>query len=159
LAARVALGPSRHHAALTLRNPRRARLFRRHPGREDPEGHARAGAAHRGAEGRPLRAAEIRGPLRGRAKELLKKKRKGEAIEAPQERRPTNVVNLMDALRKSFEAERGGGARKPPALSRRQRRISGRERESPAAASVRPAARQLWRGGVDKALPWSGGGR
>jgi DNA end-binding protein Ku len=43
-------------------------------------------------------------------KELLRKKQHGEKIERPKERAPTNVVNLMDALRKSVEAE--GGARR-----------------------------------------------
>jgi DNA end-binding protein Ku len=32
-------------------------------------------------------------------KELLKKKQAGEKIEAPRERTPTKVINLMDALR------------------------------------------------------------
>ena len=35
-------------------------------------------------------------------KELLKRKQNGEKIEAPKETRPSNVVNLMDALRRSF---------------------------------------------------------
>jgi DNA end-binding protein Ku len=47
-------------------------------------------------------------------KELLKKKQAGEKIEAPKEREPANVVNLMEALRQSIKA--GGGARgKQPA--------------------------------------------
>lgn len=41
-------------------------------------------------------------------KELLRKKQKGERIERPKERPPSNVVNLMDALRASVQAERGG---------------------------------------------------
>jgi DNA end-binding protein Ku len=41
-------------------------------------------------------------------KDLLKKKREGRPIERPERREPTNVVNLMDALRRSLEA--GGGA-------------------------------------------------
>jgi DNA end-binding protein Ku len=41
-------------------------------------------------------------------KELLKRKQEGKPIERPQEREPTNVVNLMDALRRSVEA--GGKA-------------------------------------------------
>ena len=41
-------------------------------------------------------------------KELLKKKKAGEKIEAPKERAPAKVINLMDALRRSVEAERGG---------------------------------------------------
>jgi hypothetical protein len=43
-------------------------------------------------------------------KELLKKKQAGEKIEAPRERAPAKVINLMDALRRSVEAERGGSA-------------------------------------------------
>src|SRR5947209_11722221 len=45
-------------------------------------------------------------------KELLRKKQHGEKIERPKERAPSNVVNLMDALRKSVEAEGGGKHRK-----------------------------------------------
>jgi DNA end-binding protein Ku len=43
-------------------------------------------------------------------KELLKKKQKGEKIERPKEREPSNVVDLMQALRQSVGAEKGGGA-------------------------------------------------
>src|SRR3954466_10405762 len=46
-------------------------------------------------------------------KELLKKKQSGEKIEAPREREPSKVVNLMDALRRSMESERGGERGKP----------------------------------------------
>src|SRR3954454_7099004 len=48
-------------------------------------------------------------------KELLKKKQSGEKIEAPREREPSKVVNLMDALRRSVETERAGGERRKPA--------------------------------------------
>jgi DNA end-binding protein Ku len=44
-------------------------------------------------------------------KELLKKKQAGEKIEAPRQREPAKVISLMDALRRSVSAERGGGAR------------------------------------------------
>jgi DNA end-binding protein Ku len=37
-------------------------------------------------------------------KDLLKKKQEGRPIERPERREPTNVVNLMDALRRSLEA-------------------------------------------------------
>jgi DNA end-binding protein Ku len=40
-------------------------------------------------------------------KELLRKKQKGEKIEASKERAPSNVINLMDALRGSVKAEGG----------------------------------------------------
>jgi DNA end-binding protein Ku len=45
-------------------------------------------------------------------KELLKKKQAGEKIEAPRERAPAKVINLMDALRRSVETEGGGQRRK-----------------------------------------------
>lgn len=51
-------------------------------------------------------------------KELLNKKQHGEKIERPKERAPSNVVNLMDALRKSVEESKGGsksGPAKKPA--------------------------------------------
>jgi DNA end-binding protein Ku len=46
-------------------------------------------------------------------KELIRKKQKGEKIERPAERAPSNVVNLMDALRKSVKADRSGAQQKP----------------------------------------------
>jgi len=55
-------------------------------------------------------------------KELLKKKRAGEKIDAPKEREPAKVINLMDALRRSVSAERTvGGQRKPPRSSAQRR--------------------------------------
>jgi DNA end-binding protein Ku len=45
-------------------------------------------------------------------KELLKKKQAGEKIEAPKERAPAKVINLMDALRRSVEAQRGESAKR-----------------------------------------------
>jgi DNA end-binding protein Ku len=45
-------------------------------------------------------------------KDLLKKKQAGEKIEAPKERAPAKVINLMDALRRSVETERGGAAKR-----------------------------------------------
>jgi DNA end-binding protein Ku len=47
-------------------------------------------------------------------KELLKKKQKGEKIERPKESKPSNVVDLMEALRQSVHAEKGGERRKSP---------------------------------------------
>jgi DNA end-binding protein Ku len=46
-------------------------------------------------------------------KELLKTKQEGKPIERPERPKPTNVVNLMDALRRSVE-ESGTGARRKP---------------------------------------------
>jgi DNA end-binding protein Ku len=41
-------------------------------------------------------------------KDLLKRKQEGKPIERPKDHHPSNVVDLMDALRKSVEAEGGG---------------------------------------------------
>jgi len=57
--------------------------------------------------------------------ELLRRKRAGEKIALPGERRPAKVINLMDALRKSLEVEHGGAtAAKPRASSAARRRPS-----------------------------------
>jgi DNA end-binding protein Ku len=52
-------------------------------------------------------------------KDLLRKKQKGEKIERPKDKAPSNVINLMDALRQSVKADGsgGGGARRNPARS------------------------------------------
>ena len=44
-------------------------------------------------------------------KDLLRRKQKGEKIERPKERTPSNVINLMDALRQSLKAG-GSSARR-----------------------------------------------
>jgi DNA end-binding protein Ku len=45
-------------------------------------------------------------------KDLLRRKQKGEKIEKPKERAPSNVINLMDALRQSVKASGGSGTRR-----------------------------------------------
>jgi len=45
-------------------------------------------------------------------KDLIRKKQKGEKIERPAERALSNVVNLMDALRQSVNADRSGASQK-----------------------------------------------
>ncbi len=65
-------------------------------------------------------------------KDLLKKKRHGEKIEAPRERAPAKVINLMDALRRSVETER-------PAVSAERERL--RERPTPTAQGRRSRRR------------------
>jgi DNA end-binding protein Ku len=51
-------------------------------------------------------------------KELLKKKQAGEMTERPREPAKSNVVNLMEALRRSIEGEGGKKAEKPVAERR-----------------------------------------
>ncbi len=83
-------------------------------------------------------------------RELLRKKQKGEKIEQPQERTPSNVINLMDALRNSLKSEGKQPAR--PAKKGRKRIDGQREmllpipgkkgKEAPAKRAVRPHARR-----------------
>jgi len=85
-------------------------------------------------------------------KELLRKKQRGERIEQPKERAPSNVVNLMDALRKSLKAEGERPAAARPAKKGRKRIDGQREmllpiagkkaKEAPAKRAARPAARR-----------------
>ena len=63
-------------------------------------------------------------------KDLLRRKQKGEKIERPKERAPSNVINLMDALRQSLKAG-GGGARRSAS------RPSARAAKKPARAHAR----------------------
>jgi Ku protein len=67
-------------------------------------------------------------------KEVLKKKQAGEKIEVPKQREPAKVISLMDALRRSVQAERGGGA-----SGKNDRRATSRRRVSK--KSARSSAR------------------
>jgi DNA end-binding protein Ku len=65
-------------------------------------------------------------------KELLRKKQAGQKITPAKEAKPTNVVNLMDALRKSIAAE-GGTARATPkraASTRKSARKATKQRKA-----------------------------
>jgi DNA end-binding protein Ku len=55
-------------------------------------------------------------------KALLRKKQKGEKIEPAKEERPSNVINLMEALRQSVSAEKKGGERRKGAAHRAHHR-------------------------------------
>ena len=63
-------------------------------------------------------------------KDLLRRKQKGEKIERPRERAPSNVINLMDALRQSLKA--GGSSARRSAS-----RPSARAAKKPARAYAR----------------------
>jgi DNA end-binding protein Ku len=55
-------------------------------------------------------------------RDLIKAKRAGKEIPEPETPQPSNVINLMDALRRSLKADRGGAtARRRPAKARRKR--------------------------------------
>ena len=63
-------------------------------------------------------------------KDLLRRKQKGEKIERPKERAPSNVINLMDALRQSLKAGGSSARRSAP-------RPSARAAKKPARAHAR----------------------
>jgi DNA end-binding protein Ku len=67
-------------------------------------------------------------------KELLKKKQAGEKIEAPRQREPAKVISLMDALRRSVDAERDGGRgqseRRPARTPKKAGRSSARQNKA-----------------------------
>jgi len=71
-------------------------------------------------------------------KELLKRKQHGEKIEIPKERAPAKVVNLMDALRRSIEAE--GGRKGKPAARSVQHRTGAKKKASRSSARQRKAS-------------------
>ena len=70
-----------------------------------------------------FKPAEFKDQYEDALKDLLRKKQKGEKIERPKEREPSNVINLMDALKQSIKASGGGrsasngGTRRAPAAS------------------------------------------
>jgi DNA end-binding protein Ku len=86
-------------------------------------------------------------------KELLRKKQKGEKIERPREPARTNVVNLMEALRQSVQAEggkRSSATRTQP--KKGKKRIEGqremlfpipgrKDKEAAAKSTARPSSR------------------
>ncbi|MFZ2066658.1 MAG: Ku protein [Xanthobacteraceae bacterium] len=89
----------------------------------------------------------------GALKELLRKKQKGEKIEQPKERAPSNVINLMDALRSSLKAEGGQSARPAKTTKKGRKRNDGQRemllpiagkkaKEAPAKRTTRPHARR-----------------
>jgi DNA end-binding protein Ku len=72
-------------------------------------------------------------------KDLLRKKQKGEKIERPKEREPSNVINLMDALRQSVKT---GGSKAPSGGARHAAPRSGARASKPAAKkAARPSGR------------------
>jgi len=66
-------------------------------------------------------------------KDLLRRKQKGEKIERPKEPAPSNVINLLDALRQSVKAGGGGGDH----ARRRSSRSNGRSQKKPARSHAR----------------------
>jgi hypothetical protein len=92
--------------------------------------------------------------LLGRTPKNIERAQKGEKIERPREPARTNVVNLMDALRKSVQAEgakRSSATRAQP--KKRKKRIEGqremlfpipgkKDREAAAKSTAHPSGRR-----------------
>jgi DNA end-binding protein Ku len=64
-------------------------------------------------------------------KDLLRKKDKGEKIEPPAEREESNVINLMDALRRSVKGEQAGATGRGRRRHASRRRKSAKKRSAP----------------------------
>jgi DNA end-binding protein Ku len=62
-------------------------------------------------------------------REVIQRKAAGKKIEAPERLQPaTNVINLMDALKKSLASERGGGEKPTAAQPSKARRAASAKR-------------------------------
>ncbi len=80
-------------------------------------------------------------------KDLIEKKAKGEKIEAPKEQPTGKVINLMDALKRSVQAEGGKPARAPApraAAPKGRKKIEG-QKEMLLPISGKKAAREAGR--------------
>jgi DNA end-binding protein Ku len=61
-------------------------------------------------------------------RDLINAKRAGKKLPEPEEPRPSNVIDLMDALRRSVKAERGGARGRTSAARGRKRTAARRQR-------------------------------
>ena len=124
LLARARQGHHGDGAALQHRSAQREGLLRRDPRHQGAGRHAQARGAHPRQQEGPLRSGQVRGSLRERADELIKAKRAGKEPPTLAEPKPSNVINLMDALRRSVKAERRAraGQRARAAAKQRNRR-------------------------------------
>ena len=88
-----------------------------------------------------FKPAEFKDQYEDALKDLLRKKQKGEKIERPKEREPSNVINLMDALKQSIKAAAAAAA---PATAARgappPHRAPARRRARPRKRRARPRA-------------------
>jgi DNA end-binding protein Ku len=79
---------------------------------------------------------------------MLKAKQAGQTFTVPEPSQPANVVNIMDALKKSLEAAGGDGAlRRPRAPSKKAEAPAAKEKETARKpAPKKPVARKAARG-------------
>jgi DNA end-binding protein Ku len=69
--------------------------------------------------------------------EMIRAKQAGRPVEVSKPQRPTNVTNLMDALRKSIAAEKGGMKEPEPAAGEEKPKSAKRAPRPPPAAGAR----------------------
>src|SRR5260370_8435075 len=96
---------------MPLRGSQRGGVFRRHPRGEDPQGYLLDLGSHivetKAAHFDPSKFDDR---YEDALKDLLRRKQEGQPIELPEWREPAKVINLMDALRRTIEAN---GAARP----------------------------------------------
>ena len=110
-AAAARQGPDGDRVALSQRGARRGRIFLRHPQREGAGRHARSRDPYpRRARSAHFDPDKFEDRYEDALTDLIKaKQRRQAAAEAARRRSPSNVINLMDALRRSVKADKGGG--------------------------------------------------
>lgn len=78
---------------------------------------------------------------------MLKAKQAGQTFSVPEPSQPANVVNIMDALKKSLEAAGGDGAvRRPRAPSKKSEEAPAAKEAARKPVAKKPAARKAARG-------------
>ncbi len=75
---------------------------------------------------------------------MLKAKQEGQSFTVPEAPEPTNVVDIMDALKKSLQMAQEGNLRRPRAASKKAADAPAAE-EAPAALARKPAAQSTGR--------------
>jgi DNA end-binding protein Ku len=71
--------------------------------------------------------------------EMIRAKQAGHPAEAPRPQQPANVINLMEALRKSATAEKGGSKERKPAAAKERLRRPGKRTGEEASNAAAPA--------------------
>jgi hypothetical protein len=126
-------------------NCARGRLFFRHSQRKDKDMLELASHIVKTKSGH-FKPQEFEDHYEEALKELLKKKQAEEKIEAPRERAPAKVINLMDALRAApWKPRAADNARSRPRVAQRALARRGRPRDR-ARASGRKTARNYRHG-------------
>ncbi|MFL5260406.1 MAG: Ku protein [Hyphomicrobiales bacterium] len=87
----------------------------------------------------PFRPEKFEDRYENAVRDLIARKEKGEKLESPAEPRPANVINLMDALRRSIESK---GATKPAGRSAPKKRKPAAPKKAAQKAPTKRKARR-----------------